>query len=137
MLDPSAFPEPQYSSGAGKGRRGGHCRGPESPWMEALSGCYRAACFYFDFLIRRLDTKKAGRFFAGPLSRLEARDVRSLQALWTPRDFEFNSLALVQRLVSLSLNRREMNENIFARLALDEPKTLAGVEPLHCSLFSH
>jgi len=30
-----------------------------------------------------------------------------------------------------------MDENVLAGLALDEPKTLAGIEPLHCSLFSH
>jgi hypothetical protein len=35
------------------------------------------------------------------------------------------------------LNSGEMDENILAGLALDEPKSLAGIEPLHCSLFSH
>jgi hypothetical protein len=30
-----------------------------------------------------------------------------------------------------------MDKNIFAGLALNEPKTLAGIEPLYCSLFSH
>jgi hypothetical protein len=35
------------------------------------------------------------------------------------------------------LNRGEVNENILAGLALDEPESLAGIEPLHCSLFSH
>jgi hypothetical protein len=29
-----------------------------------------------------------------------------------------------------------MDENIFARLALDESESLAGIEPLYCSLFS-
>jgi hypothetical protein len=33
------------------------------------------------------------------------------------------------------LNRGEVDENIFARLPLDEPITLAGIKPLHCSLF--
>jgi hypothetical protein len=28
-----------------------------------------------------------------------------------------------------------MNENIFSTLALDETEALAGVKPLHCSLF--
>jgi hypothetical protein len=35
------------------------------------------------------------------------------------------------------LNRGEMDENILAGLALNEPEPLAGIEPLHCSLFSH
>jgi hypothetical protein len=30
-----------------------------------------------------------------------------------------------------------VDENILAGLALDEPKSLAGIEPLHCSLFFH
>jgi hypothetical protein len=30
-----------------------------------------------------------------------------------------------------------VNENIFARLALDESESLAGIEPLYCSLFFH
>jgi hypothetical protein len=30
-----------------------------------------------------------------------------------------------------------VDENILTGLALDEPKSLAGIEPLHCSLFSH
>ena len=74
---------------------------------------------------------------AGPPFRLEASDVRSLQALGAPGDFEFNRLAFVQRLVPLRLNGGEMDENVLAGLALDEPKTLAGIKPLHCSLFSH
>ncbi len=28
-----------------------------------------------------------------------------------------------------------MNENVLARLALDEPKSFGGIEPLYCSLF--
>ena len=69
--------------------------------------------------------------------RLEAGDVRSLQALGAAGDFEFNRLSLIQRLVAVHLDGREVNEDIFAGLALDEPVSLAGIEPLHCSLFSH
>ncbi len=53
---------------------------------------------------------------------LEGLDVRGLQALGTLGDFEFNRLAI-------------MDENVLAALALDESKALAGIEPLHCSLF--
>jgi hypothetical protein len=28
-----------------------------------------------------------------------------------------------------------MDENVLTALALDEPEALAGIEPLHCSLF--
>ena len=71
------------------------------------------------------------------LLRLEAGDVRCLQALGAAGNFEFNRLAFVQRLVSLRLNGGEMDENILAGLALNESESLAGIEPLHCSLFSH
>jgi len=69
--------------------------------------------------------------------RLEAGDVRSLQALGAAGYFEFNRLAFVQRLVPLCLDGREVDENILTGLALDEPITLAGIEPLHSSLFFH
>jgi hypothetical protein len=70
-------------------------------------------------------------------TKLQAGDVRCLQALGARRDLEFNRLAFVQRLVSISLNSGEMDENIFAGLALDESEALASIEPLNCSLFFH
>jgi hypothetical protein len=66
---------------------------------------------------------------------LEGLDVRGLQALGTLGDFEFNRLAIIQRLVAISHDRGEMDENVLSTLALDESKALAGIEPLHCSLF--
>ena len=81
--------------------------------------------------------KKADRQGASPPIRLEASDVRSLQTLGTAGDFEFNRLAFVQRLVPIRLDSGKVDENVLAGLALDESIALAGVEPLHCSLFSH
>jgi len=75
---------------------------------------------------------KRGRFCS---LELERGNVRSLESLRTRGHFEFNRLAVVQRLVSLRLNRGEMHENIVAGLALDESEALAGVKPLYCSLF--
>src|ERR1700726_2599165 len=66
---------------------------------------------------------------------LEGLDVRGLQALGALGHFEFNRLAIVQRLVAISHNRGEMDENVLTALALDAPEPLAGIEPLHCSLF--
>jgi len=66
---------------------------------------------------------------------LEGLDVRGLQALGALGDFEFNRLAIIQRLVAISHDRGEMDENVLSTLALDESKALAGIEPLHCSLF--
>jgi hypothetical protein len=72
---------------------------------------------------------------AGSPFALERGYVRGLQALGASGHFELNRLAFVQRFVSLRNNRGKMDENVLAGLALDESKSLAGVEPLHCSLF--
>src|SRR2546427_2880045 len=68
---------------------------------------------------------------------LEGGDVRCLQALWTLSDIEFDRLPLGERPVPVSLNRGEVHENILAGLTLDESESLAGIEPLYCSLFFH
>ena len=85
----------------------------------------------------RADKKKADQRELTRPFRLEASDVGCLQTLGAAGNFEFNRLAFVQRLVTFRLNGRKVDENVLAGLALDEPKTLAGIKPLHCSLFSH
>jgi hypothetical protein len=67
---------------------------------------------------------------------LEGGDVRCLQALGAAGHFELNRLPVGQRLVPLRLNRGEVDKYVLAGLALDESKSLAGIEPLNCSLFS-
>src|SRR5215469_1040853 len=91
------------------------------------------------FVLRCFDCWRRGRIprWNPPCVRLETCDVGCLQAFGSAGNLEFNSLALIQRLVAVCLNRREVDENIFARLPLDEPITLAGIEPLHSSLFFH
>jgi hypothetical protein len=68
---------------------------------------------------------------------LESGDVCGLETLGTTSDFKFNRLAFVQRFVTISLNGGEVYEYVFAGLALDESKALAGVKPLYGSLFFH
>src|SRR5260370_24427677 len=68
-------------------------------------------------------------------AKLEGRYVRRLPALWTLVSCEFNRIAIVQSLVAISHNGGEMDENVLPALALDEPKALAGIEPLHGTLF--
>jgi hypothetical protein len=70
-------------------------------------------------------------------SGLERLNVGSLQALGAADNLEFNGLTLIERAIAVRLNGGEMDENVLTRLALDETKTLAGVKPLHCSLFFH
>jgi hypothetical protein len=66
---------------------------------------------------------------------LEGLDVRGLQALGALGHFEFNRLAIVESLIAISHDRGEMDKNVLTALALDEAEALAGIEPLHCSLF--
>ena len=72
-----------------------------------------------------------------PWDGLDAGHVLGLQALGALADFEFNRLALAERLVAIHLDGLKMHKDVLAGLALDEPVALAGVEPLHSTLFSH
>ena len=86
----------------------------------------------------KTDEKRAGRIKIRPAPYgLEASHVRRLEALRTGGHFELDRLAFVQRLVTIRLDGREVDENIFATLALNETKAFTCVEPLHCSLFFH
>jgi hypothetical protein len=67
-----------------------------------------------------------------PLQRL---NVGGLQALGAADDLKLDRLAVVQRAIAIRLDRGEMDENVLSGLALDETKALAGIKPLHCSLF--
>ena len=85
-------------------------------------------------------TKRTPRVIGTPAMQfcevgLEGLDVRGLEALGSLGHFEFNRLAIVQRLIAISHDRGEMDENVLTALALDEAEALAGIEPLHCSLF--
>jgi hypothetical protein len=79
----------------------------------------------------------------GPISpdrlhhNLGSGNVLCLKALGALCHFKFYSLAFVQRLVAIHLNRGEVHKNIFPGLALDETVALRSIEPLHSSLFLH
>jgi hypothetical protein len=68
---------------------------------------------------------------------LERLNVGSLQTLGAADNLEFNGLPLVEGAVAVRLDGGEMDENVLAALALDKSKALAGIKPLHCSLFFH
>src|SRR5262249_53322355 len=70
-----------------------------------------------------------------PNRGLERLDVGSLEALGAAHDFELNGLTVVQGLIAIHHDRGEMDENVLSGLALDEAEALAGVKPLHGSLF--
>ena len=69
-------------------------------------------------------------------ARLSRGYVLSLQTLRALLDFEFHQLAFVQRFVAFRLNGRKVDEDIFARLPLDESIPFCCIEPLHHTLFS-
>jgi hypothetical protein len=51
--------------------------------------------------------------------------------------FKIYRVALVERLKSILLDRREMDKNIFAGRALNESIALGPVKPLYDTTFSH
>jgi hypothetical protein len=57
--------------------------------------------------------------------------VRSLRPLRSVGDLELDPIIFGEALEAVSLDGREVNENVWAVLLLDEPKTLGVVEPLH------
>src|SRR5690349_7411271 len=72
--------------------------------------------------------------FSFESKKLDRLNVRGLSALGALHDLELNTLTFGQRLVTLLGNRREVNEDIFAALTLDEPIALLVREPLHGAL---
>jgi len=55
---------------------------------------------------------------------LDLGDVFSLKALRSLLNLELNKLTFVERFVSIHLDRREMDEDVVSRLALDKSKSL-------------
>ena len=51
-------------------------------------------------------------------------------------DFELDGRTFLKATITVSLDRRKVDENIFSTLPLDKTIPLAGVEPLHGSLFT-
>jgi hypothetical protein len=49
--------------------------------------------------------------------------------------FELHRIALVQGLVSVLLDSRKMNEDIFSRGTLDKSVSFGSVEPFHYAIF--
>ena len=65
--------------------------------------------------------------------------VRGLRPLRSVGDLELDPIILGEALEAVTLDGREVNENVGAVLLLDEPETLGVVEPLHgtSESFSH
>ena len=68
----------------------------------------------------------------------ERPDVLCFLALTAGSNVELDTLALLQRLVAVTLNVGVVNENVFATLTRNESEALLGIEELHgtCSQLS-
>src|SRR3989304_8546091 len=63
-------------------------------------------------------------------------NVRSLRALGTLFNSEFDLLAFLQVTETVTLNGGEMDENVRSTFALDKAEALVTVEPLYCTSYS-
>lgn len=59
-----------------------------------------------------------------------------MESLRAPDDFELDGRTFLKATITVSLDRRKVDENILATLPLDKTIPLAGVEPLYGSLFT-
>ena len=66
---------------------------------------------------------------------LEDLDALRLPALGALHDVELNLLTFLEGAEAIALDGGVMHKNILAIRPAEKPKTLAIVEPLHCSLF--
>src|SRR3984957_20782538 len=88
-----------------------------------------------------LDAKLVSRCPSGGqdtrIDRLEPGNVLRLKAFRAFLNFKFHCLTFIQGLVTVHLNRREVDENVLSGLPLDEAIPLRSIELLHCALFLH
>ena len=59
-----------------------------------------------------------------------------LESLRAPHDFELDGRTFLKATITVSLDRRKVDEDILATLPLDKTIPLAGVEPLYGSLLT-
>src|SRR5207249_1691794 len=74
------------------------------------------------------------RAVAGPRrlwTRSSPSDVRRVKAFLAGADLELDFLSLGKSLESVHLDRREVNEHVFAAFLLNEAVPLGVIEPLH------
>jgi hypothetical protein len=71
-----------------------------------------------------------------PLKVLQLNHICRLESLWAPDDFKLDGRTFLKATITVSLDCRKVDENIFATLPLDKTIPLAGIEPLHGSLLT-
>src|ERR1035438_9398365 len=83
------------------------------------------------------EKRTAGTYPPARSCQLSRCDVGRLQTLGALRHFELHPGAFIQGAISLRLDRREVNEDVFSVLPLDKAVAFGRVKPLHCSFFFH
>ena len=78
----------------------------------------------------------AGPEVIPPRWTLKLNYVCRLEPLRALDDFELDGRTFLKATITVSLDRRKVDENILATLPLDKTIPLAGVEPLNGSLFT-
>src|SRR6266516_3139725 len=73
---------------------------------------------------------------AAPPESADSRDVGRLFALGAGDHVEFDAIPLGQRPESLTADGREVDEHLLAAILLDEPESLALVEPFDRALLA-
>ena len=67
---------------------------------------------------------------------LELNHVCRLESLRAPYDFKLDGRTFLKATITVSLDRRKVDEDILATLPLDKTIPLAGVEPFYGSLLT-
>jgi hypothetical protein len=78
----------------------------------------------------------AGPEVIRPRCSLKLNYVCRLESLRAPDDFELDGRTFLKATITVSLDRRKVDENILATLPLDETIPFAGIEPLYGSLLT-
>src|SRR5260370_32121422 len=75
--------------------------------------------------------RRTGTGCTTPSERSDDADAAGFVALAARSDLELDALTLLEGLVALALDLREVHEHVVAVFARDEPVTLFSVEELH------
>ncbi len=68
-----------------------------------------------------------------PFCGLERYNICGLSSALALLDVELHPLAFVERLITFSLDRGEVNKNIFPAFSFNKSKAFFSIEPFYCS----
>lgn len=80
---------------------------------------------------------RGGGAQSAPAQKLCQVHLLGLQTLGAALDDERHASAFIEGAITAGLDRRKVDENVLAIVALDETESFSGVKPLHCTCFFH